>query len=243
MPRSRGSARASAGSSPPRALASACVLLAVVVLSASLGGCSGGGKHAHQPSPAGAGTPRAVRRTQALRIGTADVQRVGTLGHVDRPTRRAVLAVAQRYVNRAVLAPLETGRLGPGYPSLFARGIRRAATGPDLGALTDRGVGRVRSLTESVTRVALSALADVSGSLLYVATTFSVHVRAARAAGRIAVNRRVELTLQHAGGRWLVVAYRVRVTRATSRLAGGGAQASAPLATVTQTAHAGEVAA
>ena len=165
------------------------------------------------PTPSSARRGAAARVTHLLTFGSSRVFRAGTLGSVDRPTRRAVLAGAQRYVDRAVLAPLETGNVARGYAALFAPGVRAAAIGPDAGALTDRVIGVTTTLNEESTPVTLSALLDKSGALLYLATRFNVKVKATRPSGQIVINRSVELTYERVGAGWLVAAYRVKVTR------------------------------
>ena len=65
----------------------------------------------------------------------------------------------------------------------------------------------------------MSALVDPLGTLLYVATKFAVKVQATKANGTFTIDRAVELTLEPVGRTWLVVAYRVTVTRAMSRMA------------------------
>ena len=189
--------------------------VAVVSVAVSLlAACSGGHKPATPaPTPSSTRGVGAARVTHLLRIGASRVVRVGSLGSVDRPTRRAVLASAQRYVDRAVLAPLETGNVARGYAALFAPGVRAAAIGPDAGALTDRVIGVTTTLNEESTPVTLSALLDKSGALLYLATRFNVKVDATRPGGEIVINRSVELTYERVGTSWLVAAYRVKVTR------------------------------
>ena len=83
--------------------------------------------------------------------------------------------------------------------------------------LTDLVVGKTTNLTEQSTPVVLSALADNSGALLYLATKFKVNVDATTAGGPITINRNVELTYVRVGRAWLVSAYRVDVTRTDHR--------------------------
>jgi hypothetical protein len=149
---------------------------------------------------------------------------------INRPTRRAVLAGAQRYVDRAILAPLETGKAGRGYPALFVDGLRPAATGVDRNILTDLTVGNTATLVERVSPVALSGLADARGSLLYLATKFSVTVEVTNAGGPMTINRDVELTFAPVGRAWLVTAYRVNMTRIrpVAKRAKGAAARRAP---------------
>ncbi len=200
--------------SRPRLVRSHRAGVVLLIAAVALTACSGGAKHRASPSvPSSTQAGAAVRVTRLLTIGSTDVQRAGGRGVVNTATRHAVLAVAQQYVDRAVLAPLETGAIGRGYASLFVPGIRPAAIGPDVNALTDRVIGATSTLNEQSTPVALSALADQSGALLYLATRFNVQVKATRPSGPIAINRSVELTYERVGTTWLVAAYRIKVTR------------------------------
>ena len=153
-----------------------------------------------------------------------NVQRAGSRGGLRDRTAHAVLAGAQRYVDRAILAPLETGALGRGYAGLFVAGIRPAAVGPDRGVLTDLSARKAATLTERATPVAFSALIDTSGALLYVSTSFSVKVQTGGPAGTASINRTVELTWERVHASWLIAAYRIKVTR--SRPAGSSRAAS-----------------
>ena len=190
----------------------------LVIAALALAACSGGGKHnrAAPPTPSSTRSGAAVRITRLLTIGSTDVQRAGSVGAVSRATRRAVLACAQQYVDRAVLAPLETGNVARGYAALFVAGIRPAAIGSDAGALTDRAIGVTTILNEQSTPVMLSALLDKTGAVLYLAARFNVQVKAIQPSGPVAINRSVELTYERVGTTWLVAAYRIKVTRSAA---------------------------
>ena len=178
--------------------------------------CSHGSSNHSSPTTTAASATNSAsvaRTTHVLAIGSTSVQRAGGLGRISRATQRNALASAQRYVNAALLAPLETGKVGPGYSALFDAGIRPAATGADLAVLTDLAVGRTQTSTEAVTPVALSGLADQSGTLLYVATNFRVTVHATRPSGPVTIDRTVELTLTPVGRTWLIAAYLIKVRR------------------------------
>jgi len=197
--------------------ARACMLRTLVATCAGvalLAACSHGGTSPTQSAPASSDvSASAARATHVLTIGSVDVQRAGDKGAVSLANRREVLATAQRYVDNAIVAPLVTGKLGRGYPGVFAAGIRPAATGPDVGTLTDLAVGKTATLSETSTPVALSALADGSGTLLYLSAKFSVAVHATRSGGSLTISRNVELTFERVGSAWLVTAYRVGVKR------------------------------
>lgn len=193
---------------PVRRLAAALLLVVVAA-----GACSGDDKKSPAESNQSTESGSATRRTQVLKIGSTTLQRVGTRGRITPETQRAVLASAQRYVDRAILAPLETGKPGRGYPALFVAGLRPAATGADKRVLTDLAVGPTTAFVEKPSRVALTGLADQSGALLYLATKFSVQVQASTPGGPMTINRSVELTYERVRRTWLVTAYRVKVTR------------------------------
>ena len=188
----------------------------------ALAACSHGGSSrsdATSPPSPSTRTSAAARRARRLTIGSVDVQRSGKSGSVGATTRKSVLESAQRYVDTAILAPLATGKVGVGYGAVFTPGIRPAATGPDLRALTEVGVGKTKTFDESSTPVAVSALADQLGILLYVSTTFRVKVVATVATGTMTIDRRVELTLEPIGRSWLVSAYRTTVKRTAPKRA------------------------
>jgi len=193
----------------------AVVVLAVIV--GLVGGCSGGGKHSRTATSPSSSTSSAsasaARNSHLLTIGSVHVQAAGRPVTLSRATQRAVLAIAQNYVDTAIMTPLEIGKLGREYASLFVPGIRPAVIGPDEPALTELAVGRTTTLSEQSSPVAISALADTSGALLYVATTFNVDVHATKPGGETTIDRRVELTFEPVGHGWSIVAYRVQVTR------------------------------
>ena len=198
-------------------MAARCVsIVAGTTLVVLLAACShsGGSKGVPSTPPATSlQSGAAARTTQRLRIGSVDIERAGDKGALDPATRRDVLATAQRYVDTAILAPLETGALGKGYAALFVPGVRPAATGADRPSLTDLGIGTTSSLNESSTPVALSGLADGSGALLFVATRFNLKITATRAGHALTITRSTELTFERIGSHWLITAYRVKVTR------------------------------
>jgi hypothetical protein len=198
-----------------------------LLLTLVLGACSsGGGKKA-------AGAPSTQKKAAAvkvasLKLGAVAVQSAGPPVGLDSATRAAALAVAQKYVDTAVNGPLNDGAVGAGYDTIFDTGVRPVATTTDAPALTETGIGKLDSYTQTSTPVAVSGLADNTGALLYLATNFSVQVKAKIATGPLKLTRTVELTLvPDAAKHWSVSAYRVVAVRAT------------PTATTTTTAKSG----
>jgi hypothetical protein len=195
---------------PRRVLALACVVAAVG------SACSHGRSASHEPvvtTPSSTQSASAARRTQLLKIGTLDVQNAGRKATLSGTTSRAVMRTAQKYVDSAILTPLETGKLGRDYPKLFTAGVRPAATGADLRVLTELGVGKTTTIGETATPVAMSALIDGLGLPVYVATSFHVKVTTTTAGRVVVIDRAVELTFEPVARSWLIVAYRTTVKR------------------------------
>lgn len=193
-----------------RSLVVACLLVAVAVACSS-----NSSSPTHPPSSPStlSLSASASRGTRVLVIGSVEVERAAGGGVVTTAIRHALLSAAQAYVNDAVLSPLETGKLGRSYAAIFDPGIGPAATGPDRATLTDLAVGRTTALNEQATAVAVNAVADQSGALVYASTSFKLKVQATTPKGVITIARTVELTLQPVGRVWLIVAYRISVTR------------------------------
>jgi hypothetical protein len=176
-------------------------------------------------------TAAQIASTQAaLKIGTVNVESAGPNVTVDKSTQKAVLALAQQYVDSAMIAPLSSGTLGSGYANLFDDGVRLGATTTDANTLTDAGIGKTKGFGEKTTPVTLSALADQLGGLLYLATNFNVNINATTTDGPATIARTVELTFAPSGSSWLVTGYRVHAVRklpsgttATTASGGGGA--------------------
>ena len=128
--------------------------------------------------------------------------------------KQSVLDSSQSYVDDAILAPLEKGRLDQAYAQIFDRGVRRAATGHDRAALTEVRTGSLKApLKATATKVRLDGMGDQTGKLVLVAATFGVNVNAKGSGGPVKIQRLAELTFAPEHGRWVVTAYRVGVKR------------------------------
>jgi hypothetical protein len=206
--------------SPARFVAAA--LVAVLVAS-----CSSGGKHARAETTAPT-TQGTNAKPAVLVLGPIDIQTWGAGVKLSTDTKKKLLGLAQTYFDTAVHDPLGSGKVGAGYPAIFEKAVRPAATGPDENAMTDVSLGQAK-YTESASKVNVSGLADNTGALLYLATKFSMRVDAATAQGPVRIARDVELTYAPSGKSWLVTAYRVTTVRTTPKAkttttvaAGGG---------------------
>ena len=184
------------------------VLLALVV---ALAACGGSGKH--QAKASANGTPKVSNKETDLTVGTVTVETAGPDVNLGKPQQKAVLAASQTYLDSAVIAPLTSGAVGAGFAPLFDPSIRGAATGADNATLTDAPIGKVKKFNQTASPVAISALADGSGAFVYLASNFTVNVKATTADGPATLTKNVELTFAPAGSKWTVTAYRVTALR------------------------------
>jgi hypothetical protein len=177
-------------------------------------GCSGDGPERGAAAPTST-APKSVRSPLKLGAVTIETWSADPASvKLAKSTHARILAVAQRYVDAATIAPLETGKLGAKFGALFAREVRAAATTTDRDALADAVTGRVIEYRQRSSPVRVSALADESGTVVYAAASFKVTVDAKTPDGRLAITREVELTLSPSGKTWVVSAYRVQTKRA-----------------------------
>jgi hypothetical protein len=198
-------------------------LALVVVLAACGGGSKKGGSGTSDTT-----VPKVLSvKTSVLTVGTVDVESAGPTNQIDTATGKAVLAVAQAYIDNAVFAPLRTGQLGAAYASMFDTPIKASATGADQHSLTDIDAGKATSLTTKATKVNLSALEGTLGELMYVGTNFDLTLKATTDGQPLTITHHVELTFAQTGKTWLITAYRVQTVR------------TLPKATTTTTATAG----
>ncbi len=110
----------------------------VLALALLLAACGGGGKKHGSAATTDTTTPKVLSvKTSVLKVATVNIQTAGPSTPIDTPTGRAVLGVAQSYIDDAVFAPLKTGEVAASYPTLFDTGLKAAATGSDEAALTD----------------------------------------------------------------------------------------------------------
>jgi hypothetical protein len=153
-----------------------------------------------------------------LRIGPVVVQNVGPPAQVRQPVRRELLHVLQRYVDDAIIAPLEHGHVVKGYGQMYDKSLWPSALHSDLGVLTEANTGfRHNPVRAAATPVRLDAIGGPDGRPALVTATFDLTVDTPTAEGALKVRRHVELTFQPVFGRWIVVAYREVMVRSGNR--------------------------
>ena len=149
-----------------------------------------------------------------LQLGVIHVQSAGPQAPMPSPLRRAVVAAAQSYVDDAILAPLEGGRVGSGYPKIFDPFAKVAASTTDRLALTEAGTGLVSGPLQAVaSHVQLDGLGDPTGQVVLVAASFSMKIDGSTPTGPLTIARATELTFAKESGKWVVTAYNVGVRR------------------------------
>ncbi len=183
------------------------IIVAVLALVlANLAGSGGDTKPKHVANSVGL----------VLKIGKVNVQSAGPPPRINSSVKQAVLDSSQSYVDDAVLAPLENGKLNPAYAKIFDLGVRRSATGSDRGTLTEVSTGKLKApVKATATQVQLDGMGDQTGKLVLVAASFRVQVDAKGSGGPVKITRGAELTFAPVGNRWLVTAYRFVVIRKT----------------------------
>jgi hypothetical protein len=194
------------------------VVIAVVIAAWLLLTSDSGDKTvAHSPKTT---TTRPSREPPRLKlvIGPVHVQSIGPPAQLPKSLRRALLATAQRYVDDAIIAPLEQGHAIPGYAKMYDPGVKGRALGRDLDKLTEVKMGfRRKRVFASASRVRVDALGAPSGRVALVALTWSLNVDTITSKGRLAIRRHTELTFDKEFGKWLVTAYRVDVERTVGK--------------------------
>jgi len=206
-------------------VAGVVVLVAIVVTVIVVLADSPKKKGATAPTTTTAPRPERVIPRVKLKIGRVFVQNVGPRAHVRRPVRHDLLAAAQRYVDDAIIAPLEKGHLIAGYGKMYDPGVRGGALGRDLATLTEVKMGFRRDrVSATASPVRVDAIGGPDGRPALVALTFALNVDAQTSKGHLAIRRRTELTFAPEFGRWLVTAYNVSVQRSLGR---GGKKAHA----------------
>jgi hypothetical protein len=149
-----------------------------------------------------------------LVIGPVFVQSAGPPAKLKPPVRRALVDAAQTYVDNAILAPLEHGKVNNAYEKVFDPGVKGAASSHDRAVLTEAATGAAKGPVHATsTRVRVDGIGDQNGKILLAAATFTMNVKTKTAAGPIVIKRHTELTFANEFGRWVVTAYRVTVRR------------------------------
>jgi hypothetical protein len=192
-------------------IAAAVVVVAVVAIVLANTADSGSKKTGRKPGTSSGATPLAGLK---LQLGTIHVQSAGPKAPLPSQLRRLVVASAQHYIDSAILAPLEGGKLGFDYAKDFDGLVKPAATSEDRLALTEAGTGLVSGpLRATASHVRLDGLGDPTGKMVLVAASFSMKIEGSTPTGPLTIARATELTFANEFGKWVVTAYNVGVTR------------------------------
>jgi hypothetical protein len=178
-----------------------------------LGACSGGGSD----DKASSTTKKSSTTTTSparFTVGAVHVESAGPDVKLDAKTQQGVVAIAQRYVDAAVVGPLRTGAVAKNYAGLFDLHVEKPATTSDREALTDASVGKAtKGYSVRLSPVRIDALADQTGNVIYMSASFQTSARTTVPTGPMNISRSTELTLAREGPGWKVTAYRVVATR------------------------------
>ena len=191
-------------------VAASIVVVAVVALLLANTADSGNKKKAKATTSTGPVSETGLK----LQLGTIHMQSAGPRALLPSQLRRLVVRSAQAYVDSAILAPLENGKLGFDYAKDFDALVKPAATSIDRLALTEAGTGLVSGpLHATASHVRLDGLGDPDGKVLLVAASFSMRIEGSTPTGPLTIARATELTFAKEFGKWVVTAYNVGVSR------------------------------
>jgi hypothetical protein len=158
--------------------------------------------------------PTPTAKVLKLQLGAIKVQNTGVPTKVKPSVRGALLKITQRYVDNAIMAPLETGKVNKTYTKSFDPGVKSAAARKDRAVLTEARSGAATGpVTAKATHVRLDVIGDPTGKIGLAATTFTLRIKAPTAKGVVNIRRSTELTFANEFGKWFVTAYRVSVRR------------------------------
>jgi hypothetical protein len=154
-----------------------------------------------------------------LRIDEAHVRSIRRHASMRKTTRLAVLRKTQRYIERAIVAPLERGRAIPGWAKIFDRKTRRFARKRDLAKVTEVRMGfRDKHVQATVPRLRADAISSPGGGrIALVALTWTMKVTADTSRGELTILRLTELTFARDHGKWQVTAYKAHVIRSRAK--------------------------
>lgn len=185
-------------------------LLAISVIALITACSSGGSESARKPARVKP-SPRAAALHATA--GTVDVASGGKIVALPDADRDAALAVLDRYVAAATLAPLE-GKPAENLAAAFTSTAAPALIGPEQDALVDTSVPKATGAVKAVLApVNLTALSDQSGAIDLIGTTFDLTVNATANGGPIAIHRTGELMLTRDGDAWKILGFTLAVTR------------------------------
>ncbi|MDP9072053.1 MAG: hypothetical protein M3N68_12395 [Actinomycetota bacterium] len=188
--------------------------VAVVVLSALVGGaCSGG----DDDEADGGALPG-----YALALTGAEVHAV-RLPPPPFPedVKAAVLATLNTYLASAVVQPLRTGRPPGSLEALFTAAAAPRVGGPDRAALVEEGTPVSGEVRKDRASVKLTALTGPGGEVVVVAAQLDVSLLVSSDAARLAVVRAGDLALVAEGSTWRIDSYDLRTQRDSPPPPGG----------------------
>jgi hypothetical protein len=191
------------------------VLVAVALLSAALGACSGG-----RSRPAVHPTTEPPPAPLAFTVTGGDVHAVRRPAPpFPEDVRAKVSATLQRYLDDAVARPLRSGQPAGDLGPVFTQAALARLNGPDRAALVDEGVPRVARLQPDVATAALAALAGADQAVVVVTAAIELRLHTG-GADSVAIVRTGDLVLVPDGDAWRIDGYDIRAARDS---AGAGA--------------------
>lgn len=164
------------------------------------------------PSAGAAKKPKAVVK---IAPGEVTVYKTGDAPDALPPdVQSAVMTTLTGYLNAATVTPLKTGTADDAAlgATLAPPVVARLAT--DRSVLVDEGLPKsVGKIKVSGAPVALTALADGSGTVVVVTANLDTTTKAKTAKGPLSIKRSGELVLEPDSGAWKITGYTLNVDR------------------------------
>ena len=186
------------------------LVAALLLLSATLGGCSGRGSRPAAP-PVTEPPPPPI----AFSVTGGDVHAVTPPAPpLPDDVRAKVTATLERYLEDAVLAPLRSGQPAGDLAPLFTASALARLNGGDRAGLADEGLPRATRLRSDATSAALAALAGADQAIVVVTAAVELRLHTGGAES-VAIVRTGDLVLVPDAGEWKIDGYDIRVARDT----------------------------
>jgi hypothetical protein len=170
--------------------------------------CSGGGGSSAKPAP------KPTVGSVDLAAGPVTVASAGAQVALPDTVRDQVLGALKRYVQTATITPLQTGKPAGDLAPVFTADAVARAQGSDRGVLVDEGLPKATGdVVAKAPPVALTGLADGSGTIVLVDATLALTVDTETGRGPVKIQRNGDLVFAPDAGSWKVLGFDLQAAR------------------------------
>lgn len=190
---------------PSRRSFLAAAVVAAAVVFVVLGACSR--DEAAEPTTTTTTAPEAN-----IELMVTNVESNGTAPPSDEVIE-AVVATLDSYVADAIVAPLQTGDVGPDLKAIFTPSAGARATGADRDALAHEHLPRLPRVRAEKAAVSFSTLAGPDGQIGVMVARLDLAIRARGADDDFDITHAGDLVFVPEGATWKVDSYTMHTTR------------------------------